>query len=262
MIHDPVKELSMRISSRSIVLYGALLMTVTAFAATPAAPRLLNGTVRGVITDVKGSTITIMHAVTIDTSGATATRRGKSEATGDLQPGTRVTVAVSTMKPNKQGVLLADKITIDPSEATLSGPLDAVSDKGLSVLGQQVRFADATFFSGFVDGKGVRSASDLKLGYPVDVEIVPATDGPIALTVTAIGPAPRAPQPPAVNHETITGSVSAIDHNTWTVGGTRVYVVEQKTVVTGNPRVGDMVVVEGLKTSDGAIIASTIAKQQ
>ena len=40
------------------------------------------------------------------------------------------------------------------------------------------------------------------------------------------------------------------------------YVVDKKTVITDNPGVGDTVVVEGLKTSDGAIIASTIAKQR
>jgi hypothetical protein len=125
-----------------------------------------------------------------------------------------------------------------------------------------VRFTSETFFGGFIDGKGVQSASALKLGYPVDVEIATATDGPVALSVTAIGPSPRVPQPPPVNHATVTGIVSAIDHNTWTVGGTRVYAVDKKTIITDNPRVGDTVVVEGLKTSDGAIIANTIAKQR
>ncbi len=246
---------------RGLILGSALTVTTVALAGAPAPPPLLNGMVRGIITDVKGPSITIMRSVVVDTSSATVSRRGKAFGTSDLQPGTRVTIAISTTKPNKPGVLLADKITIDPSEATLSGPLDAASAKSVTVLGQQIRLGDDTFYGGFVDGKGVQDASSLKLGYPVDVEIVSSADGPVALSVTAIGPAPRAPQPPDVNHGTVRGAITSIDHSVWMVAGTRVYVVDKKTIVDGSPVIGDTVQVEGLKTPEGAIIASTIAKQ-
>lgn len=251
----------MRHSFRFLILSIAVVAAMAVQAAVPAPPPLLNGLVRGVITDVKGPNITIMHSVVVDTGNATVTRRGKSQAAGDLQPGTRVTITVSTTSPNKPGVLLADKIVVDQSEAVLSGPLEAVGNKSVTVLGQQIRVADDTFFTGFVDGSALQSASGLKVGYPVDVEILPDANGPVALSVTAIGPSPRAPQPPPVNHDSITGAVTAINDQVWTVAGIRVYAVDKKTVITGNPAVGDTVHVEGLKTPDGAIIAGSIAKQ-
>lgn len=224
-------------------------------------PPLLNGQVRGVITDVKGPTITIMHSVDVDTGNARVTRRGNARSVSELRPGTRVTIAIATVKANKPGVLVADTITIDPSEATLSGPLEAASTQSVTVLGQQIRLAEDTFYGGFVDGKALQSPSALKLGYPVDVEIVTSADGPLAFSVTAIGPSPRAPQPPPVNHASVTGVIASINDNVWMVGGTRVFVVDKKTVVTGSPAVGDRIEAEGLKTPDGAIIANTVSKR-
>jgi hypothetical protein len=71
----------------------------------------------------------------------------------------------------------------------------------------------------------------------------------------------RALQPPAADHATASGVVSAIADHVWTVGGTKVFVIDNKTVVSGAPGVGDTVTAEGLKTPDGAIIASTVRKQ-
>jgi hypothetical protein len=189
------------------------------------------------------------------------TRRGKSAGSDLLARGARVTVAVSTIRPSRPGVLVADAITIDPADATLSGPLDAAGVSSLTILGQQVAVGADTFFGGFVEGRPVQSVADLKTGWPVEVEIAAGPSGVMATSVIAIGPAPRAPQPPAADHATASGVVSAIADHVWTVGGTKVFVIDNKTVVSGAPGVGDTVTAEGLKTPDGAIIASTVRKQ-
>ena len=246
---------------RVMILALAVAAALSASAAVPASPPLLNGTVRGVVTDVNGPTVTIMRNVVLDTSGARLTRRGKPVSADVLTRGMRVTVAVSTIRPNRPGVLVAETITVDPADAALTGPLDAVASGAITLLGQQVAVSDETFFGGFVEGNAVHAASDLKAGLPVEVEIAAAPDGAVATSVIAIGPAPRAPQPPPANHGTAVGVVSSIADHVWTVGGTKVFVVDQKTVITGAPAVGDTVSAEGLRTPDGAIIASTVQKQ-
>ena len=252
------KELPM---NRIAILFVCLFLTAGVLPAQTSVPPTLNGLVRGVITDVKGPSVTIMHSIVVDTGNARLTRRGKTVPADVLAPGTRVTIAIATTKANKPGVLVADTITIEQPEATVNGPLEAASATSVQILGQQFLVTDDTWFGGFVDGKAAQSAADLKTGYPVEVEIVPGTNGPAAVNVIAIGPSPRVPQPPPANHATVTGAITAIANNVWTVAGTRVYVVDQKTQITGSPVVGDTVQAEGLKTPEGSIIANTIVKR-
>lgn len=254
-----IKERSMH--RLSAVLVTLFVTSGTLLAQTPAPVPTLNGLLRGVVTDVKGPNITVMRSIVVDTGNARLTRRGKTVAADVLAPGSRVTIAVASAKPNKPDVLVADSITIEQPEATLNGPLEAVSATTIKILGQQIAIAAETWFGGFVDGKAAQSTADLKTGYPIEVEIVPGADGPVAASVLAIGPSPRVPQPPTANHATVTGTISAIQAGVWTVGGTNVYVVEQKTRVTGGPVVGDTVEAEGLRTPEGAIIANTIVKR-
>src|SRR6188508_3866143 len=97
------------------VLITLVLSAGSILADTPAPPPLLNGLLRGVVTDVKGPNVTIMRSIVIDVGNARLTRHGKPVTAGVLTPGARVTVSISTTKANKPGVLLAETITVDPS---------------------------------------------------------------------------------------------------------------------------------------------------
>lgn len=64
------------------------------------------------------------------------------------------------------------------------------------------------------------------------------------------------------SRRTITGTVTAVGDDVWTVGTTKVNITLKTTISTAPaPKVGDTVDVTGVKLPDGALIASTITRK-
>lgn len=241
------------------VLLAVVGITYAATAAVSPAPPAAGAVVRGTVTAVNGSTITLLRAIQIDVTSARLAR-GKQNAGSDaLAVGARLTARITGQKSGKPGVLLADAVTIEPVDGTLTGSIESISPTAITLYGQVAALSSTTRFGGYLGSRQVRTASDLRAGDPVRVEVEAGTSLK-AVEVIALGPAPRAAAVPAPNVATIVGAVGAIDKSVWTVGSTKVY-VNSKTKISGDPHVGDSVSAFGIKTNDGALIASTITRK-
>lgn len=98
-----------------------------------------------------------------------------------------------------------------------------------------------------------------KVGDSVHVlYMIDSANAKVALAIVrsdlAIGPGP------GPNQVAFDGTVIAISTSTWTVDATTVHVMP-RTKITGNPKVGDAVHVEGAKRPDGSVTAFSIAKK-
>lgn len=237
--------------------FAALLVTATVLAATPQLPPP-ETTIRGVITSVRGNTVTLLKGLDVDVSGANVTHHGNAAPASELAPGMRVRVVISSTKPS--GALVAGKVTIEAPDATIVGPVDAVTASSIRVAGQTFSTDATTTYGGFANGTAIRTAADLKSGMPVAVDILLATNGLAASRVIAVGPPPPPPALPEPSRTSVTGSVASVGQTQWTVGTTKIYIAP-KTIISGSPAVGDTVTVDGIPTAEGAIIASAIRRQ-
>jgi hypothetical protein len=94
------------------------------------------------------------------------------------------------------------------------------------------------------------------------VDVAAGANGLLALEVRVLGPAPAAPPAPPLDEVTITGAVTAIGDEVWTVGTTKVNITLKTTISSAPaPQVGDTVDVTGVKLPDGALIAGTIIRK-
>jgi hypothetical protein len=236
---------------------GFFLATSALMAATPQLPPP-DTTLRGVVTSVKGNTITLLKGMNVDVSAANVTHRGNAAAASDLVPGMRVRVVIASTKPS--GTLVAGKVYIEAPDATIVGPIDSVTSGSITVAGQTFSTDATTTYGGFANGTPIRTAADLKSGMPVAVDILLSANGLAAGRVIAVGPPPPPPAMPEPSHTTLTGGITSIAPAQWTVGTTTVYIAP-KTLISGSPAVGDTVTVDGIPTTEGAIIASAIRKQ-
>jgi hypothetical protein len=242
---------------KTTLLMLSLLAAATSFAAQPVTPAP-ETTIRGVITIVKGNAITLAKGLTIDVSGAEITRQGVAVNRSDLEAGSRVRAVVTATKSS--GALVASKIFIEGTDLTIIGTIEAVTPASVTVIGQSLSVDTKTVYGGFAAGTAVQSAKDLKSGMPVAIDAAVVPGGLSATRIVAIGPPPPAPPLPEAAQATVTGAVTARASDTWTVGATTVY-ISPKTTISGAPAVGDTAVVTGIKTTEGAIIASAIRKQ-
>jgi len=232
------------------------LVAAALFGAQPSMPAP-DTTIRGVVTAVKGGTITIAKAIDVDVAAAKITRDGNAAAAADVVAGMRVRAVVNGSRPN--GAMIAGTVIIESPDATIIGAVEAVSPASVTIAGQSLSVGATTSFGGFANGAAVRSAADVQAGTPVVVDVAVTGKGLAATRIVAIGPAPAAPPQPEPARTTLTGNVATIAKTEWTVGATKVYIAP-KTLITGSPAVGDSVTVDGISTPSGAVIASTIRK--
>ncbi len=225
-------------------------------AAQPASPAPQT-MIRGVVTSVAGSKVTLLKGLTIDVSGAKITKRNVS-APDAVVVGARVRAFINDTKSS--GALVADSVIVEAPDATITGTISAVTAASITVGGQVLSLGADTQYGGFAAGTAVRAAEDLKTGMPAIVDVAATNGGFAATRVVAVGPAPAPPPRPQAAQTSITGAVSRVGVNTWTISGTTVY-LSPKTTMLGSPGLGTNVVVTGVKTPEGAVIANIIAKQ-
>jgi hypothetical protein len=203
-----------------------------------------------------------MRNVKIDVSSAAITR-GRQSATADkLVVGSRILAVISPSPSVRPGVLQAEAVSIEVDEGTIIGPLTSLTATSVTLDGQTIAVDASTMFNGYWNQKPIHSASEVASGVPVSVEVASLASGLQALEVRVLGPAPLAPPVPPLNETTITGAVTAISPEQWTVGTTQVNITLKTTISDAPaPKVGDAVIVTGVKLPDGAIIASTIVRK-
>jgi hypothetical protein len=218
--------------------------------------------VRGTITSVSGPVVTLMRNVKIDVSSAVITRGRQAMTADGLIVGARILAVISPSPSTRPGVLPAEAISVDPDEGTIIGPLTSLTSTAVTLDGQTIAVDSSTMYDGYYNQKPVLSAADIPAGVPVSVEVASVANGLIALEVRVLGPAPLAPPVPPLDEATITGTVTAIGDDVWTVGTTNVNITLKTTISNAPaPKVGDTVDVTGVKLPDGALIASAITRK-
>jgi|GEM_PF-3922338 len=217
--------------------------------------------VRGTITSVSGPVVTLMRNVQVDVSSAVITRGRQTMTADGLVVGARILAVISSSPSSRPGVLSAEAISVDPDEGTIIGPLTSLTSTAVTLDGQTIAVDSSTMYNGFYNQKPVLSAADIPAGAPVSVEVASVANGLVALEVRVLTP-PVAPPAPPLDEATITGTVTAIGDDVWTVGTTKVNITLKTTIsTTPAPKVGDTVDVTGVKLPDGALIASTITRK-
>lgn len=247
---------------KKLIIVVAMFATLVtgAFAADTGAAA--GAVVRGTITSVSGPIVTLMRNVKVDVSSAVITR-GRQAATADgLVVGSRILAVISSSPSTHPGVLPAEAISIDPDEGTIIGPLTSLTSTAVTLDNQTIAVDSSTMYDGFYNQKPVLAAADIPAGVPVSVEVASSANGLLALEVRVLGPQPPAPPVPAPDQVTLTGTVTAIGDQVWTVGTTTVNITQKTTISTAPvPKVGDTVDVTGVKLPDGALIADTITRK-
>jgi len=245
-----------------------LIIVIALFAAAPGGAFAANtsaatgAVVRGTITSVSGPVVTLMRNVKVDVSSAVITRGRQAMTADGLVVGARILAVISPSPSTRPGVLPAEAISVDPDEGTIIGPLTSLTSTAVTLDGQTVAVDSSTMYDGYYNQKLVLSAAGIPAGVPVSVEVASVANGLVALEVRVLGPAPLAPRVPPLDEATITGTVTAIGDEVWTVGTTKVNITKKTTISAAPaPKVGDTVDVTGVKLPDGALIADTITRK-
>jgi len=244
-----------------IIVIALFAVAGGAFAAADSGPGA-GAVVRGTITSVSGSVVTLMRNVKVDVSSAVITRGRQAMTADGLVVGARILAVISPSPSTRQGVLQAEAISVDPDEGTIIGALTSLNSTSVTLDGQTVAVDSSTMYDGYYNQKPVHAAADIPEGAPVSVEVASVANGLVALEVRVLGSVPAAPPVPPLNEATITGTVTAIGNEVWTVGTTKVNITLKTTIsASPAPKVGDTVDVTGVKLPDGALIASTITRK-
>jgi hypothetical protein len=243
-----------------IIVIALFAVTCSVFAADTSAAT--GAVVRGTITSVNGPVVTLIRNVKVDVSSAVVTRGRQAMTADGLVVGSRILAVISSSASARPGALPAEAITVDPDEGTIIGPLTSLTSTAVTLDGQTIAVDSSTMYDGFYNQKPILSASDIPAGVPVSVEVASGANGLLALEVRVLGPAPAAPPAPPLDEVTITGAVTAIGDEVWTVGTTKVNITLKTTISNAPaPQVGDTVDVTGVKLPDGALIADTITRK-
>jgi hypothetical protein len=172
--------------------------------------------------------------------------RGPVAAFSDLAAGDFVEVEAL---PTASGLVASSvHVETDPKpspgmEFEFEGTVEAISAGSWTISGKTILVTSKTVIKG-----------GPKVGDKVDVEGTKAADG----TLTADRITLESSPPSAQNFE-FEGTVEAISATSWTISG-KTILVTSKTVIKGEPKVGDKVDVEGTKAADGTLTASRITK--
>src|SRR5438552_4146709 len=146
---------------KTTLLIVSLLTATASFAAQPMTPTP-ETTIRGVITVVKGNTITLAKGLAIDVSGAEITRQGVAVNRSDLEAGSRVRAVVTATK--NSGALVASKVLIEGADLTFVSTVETVSPSSITLAGQSISVDAKTVYGGFAGGTSVVAAKDLRAG--------------------------------------------------------------------------------------------------
>src|SRR6266498_3284372 len=105
--------------------------------------------IRGVVTAVAGSKVTLLKGLTIDVSAAKITKRNVS-ASDALVTGARIRAFINEAKSS--GTLVADSVIIEAPDATITGTIGAVTSASITIGGQVLSLGADTQYGGFAAG--------------------------------------------------------------------------------------------------------------
>jgi hypothetical protein len=192
---------------------------------------------------------------TIDTSGVTVTRAGKTITASDLSAGDRVVIE-EQLYSDGTFTVTALRVLVP----RIDGVVDAVTGATFTVkqrdgTSRTVTITDATTYT---VGKNAGSKSDLKSGLEVDVEGT-ATGDTFTADAVHIAPSVLAGTVTAKQNGSLTitqrdgstGTITVDSSTTWTVAG-----VSNPTIA--DVKVGDLVIAEGSLSSDGSLAATNV----
>lgn len=266
----------MRTSRPIIPLVLTLLLTVTLQAKTravvpPTADVLGIGPISGsalsgTVASVSGTLITLntgaAPAIRIDAANAKFSGREGARSIADVKPGVRITAFLGAPPAGAPGAPLpAQLINIEPPPPDLSiaGPIESIDVAGSKfvVLGITISVDSTTrYASTFPTFAPIRGLVDLTVGQTV---VVDATTGAAILARQVLVVSPTRDE-----IVTLRGKVKSISDKSWVItetnGHDRTLVIDERTKISGDPRVGDDVQVLARVDSASTTIALAILK--
>jgi hypothetical protein len=239
-----------------LLIASSALAQVRGRAVVPTHPDPSASSVSGTVSSVNGSLVLIANGlISIDTSSAQIA--GEELATGSFIVATLKSGDVAPNAPLPATSILVTHLP----QAALTGTVTSVDLAGSSftMLGRTIKVTSSTAFSGLLTLRRM-SLSDLFPSMLVAVDANAAGGVLTARSVEILTPLRVAPT-------RFTGYVKSIGATQWTVGigpaGSLapdfLVTVDKNTKISGDPKVGDRVVVVGELTSTG-LLASSITK--
>lgn len=259
-------------------LAGTLNADVRRRAIAPGAPAESDGVVNaldvkgvngaaitGRVASVAGSIITLSTgaapAIRIDTTGATFVGRGTDKPTiATVVPGSRITALLDSSR-STSGALVAKVVTVETlPDLALVGPVESVDVAGgkFTVLGVTIATDSKTSYgTAFPTFAPITGVKDLAVGQTVNVDLT--TTGPALLATRVFILTPG-----TVEGVQLRGKVKTIGADSWVItdkeGKDVTLVIDERTKISGNPRVGDEVQVIAVLDSAARHIAIVIHK--
>ena len=213
--------------------------------------------VTGVVSAVSGTSISILDGlVVLDASEARFFGHGRGLTIADVKAGDLIQASID-VENSTSTVLKALTVSIQEQHfGSIAGPVSAIDipSQTFQVLGQTIAVTAETRFVGTRGGPTPRFDS-LEEGDPVLVQLAHGSEELVARTVHILSPAPTG---------RLLGVVRSIGESIWLVQPseepTVTVVLTSNTRVTGNPRVGDTVMVLGDYNDSGELVAQIIEK--
>lgn len=198
-------------------------------------PAFTNGDfVQGTVTAVRGSSVEVAGVIDIDLTGARiVSTGGRTLSATDVTTGAQVLAFGS--RDQSTGRFAAKSIVVFlASEATLSGAVESVdlARQSLMIFGEAILIAPSTEF---IPGSGLEA---MQAGDRVIVTVVREGNVLVARRVVNV----RGVFPGPIADLFYEGVIEQISSTTYTVSS-RVFTVNAQTLIVGQPRVGDSVVV-------------------
>jgi len=260
-------------TSLTIVLALAFATTLHAKTRSVAPPtadvlgigRISGAALSGTVASVSGTVITLntgaAPAIRIDAATAKFAGRDGASSIADIKPGTRITAFLGTPAAGAPGTLTAQLINIEPPppDLTITGPIDSIDVVGSKfvVLGITISVDSSTrFASAFPTFAPILGLKDLTVGQTVAVDAT-ADATILARHVLVVSP---------MRDEIVTlhGKVKSISDRSWVLtemnGQDRTLIIDERTKISGDPRVGDEVQVLARIDSSSNTIALAILK--
>lgn len=216
--------------------------------------------VSGVVSSVNGNTISLANgAVTIDASAATIiTPRGPGSM-ASVTFGAHVTAAVAGDTPANAPLHATHITVVTQPDLTLAGLVQSVdrANRTFVVLGRTVHVTDATTLGGR-GGNPTQVMDAIAVNSMVSVAV--NVSGGRLVADTIYGPVPPPTVPSLESFEAIVQSIGA---NQWVLQRDNTVIsvkINERTIITGSPAVGDRVRVATSTDSTGARVAVIIAR--
>lgn len=268
---------------RAVIALLILSLTISANAGTrrravghPASPstadalgigQLSGAALSGTVTSVAGTIVTVNSggapAIRIEAANAKILAWDEMPRTiADIAPGSRITAFIEPQSDGTSGAPLpARLITIESRpDLTIAGPVESI-DLGAStfrVLGITILVdADTVFATAFPTFAPMRGLVDLAVGNIVKVDAELGGAQILAAHVLVVTPEPKLPV-------TLRGKVKSISDANWVISedGEKdvTLLVDDRTKIVGNPRVGDEVQVIAEHDAASNLVARVIVR--